>query len=586
MAQNSGLSSDCQFWIKKLTLWDQASTSETWQDICLHLPQFQDFLRQMYDALKMMDSNTVIEKFPTIGQLLAKTCRNPFILSYGESQKILIWCLCTLINKDSLNSAESKFNSWIRGLIFHIFSAFRSDIQEVVLFTQGLGYIPPDYYSDLLKNVVLSLETELRENHLNEFNTQGGMSPECMKSLSQVCVPLIALPEFEPLVDALLMCPRYDPQEVLCPEFFEAVNEAFLLKKISLPTSAVVCLWLRHLPSLEQAVLHLFEKLISSERSCMRMIEDFVKESLLPEAACHPAIFRIIDEMFRSALLKTDEAPEILATIQVFTCCFVEALDKENKQLKFPFQTYFPYASPSLIMLLLQNPKDTPWAQWYQPLTQISDLLREIVEEQQTYGSHHVFFDSWFLFVHFGEWAELAAEQLVLSEAKPLEALLWLLIFRYNPEDRSQQQAQNMMEVEELWRCLLKLRGAASLSAQDLQSAVGKSNRAGELRLPGRLLLLFLLWDPKGRTVARDVIAMMASTERITQDITGFLDQTLYRWDRLCVEAPESRALARELLTELRGQTWPVRMQVPSESQACQGHRTDARISGIRPCEL
>uniref|UniRef100_A0A9L0TFN0 FA complementation group C n=2 Tax=Equus TaxID=9789 RepID=A0A9L0TFN0_HORSE len=115
MAQDSvGLSSDYQFWMQKVSTWDQASTVETQQDTCLHLPRFQEFLRQMYEALKEMDSNTVIERFPTIGQLLAKTCRNPFILAYDESQKILIWCLCCLINKEPQNSGDSKLNSWTR----------------------------------------------------------------------------------------------------------------------------------------------------------------------------------------------------------------------------------------------------------------------------------------------------------------------------------------------------------------------------------------------------------------------------------------------------------------------------------------
>ncbi|KAF6327294.1 FA complementation group C [Rhinolophus ferrumequinum] len=115
MAQDAvGLPSDYQFWMWKLSVWGQASTSETQQDTCRHLPQFQEFLRQMYEALKEMDSSTVIERFPTIGQLLAKACLNPFILAYDESQKILIWCLCCLINKEPQNSGESKLNSWIR----------------------------------------------------------------------------------------------------------------------------------------------------------------------------------------------------------------------------------------------------------------------------------------------------------------------------------------------------------------------------------------------------------------------------------------------------------------------------------------
>lgn len=37
--------------------------------------------------------------------------------------------------------------------------------------------------------------------------------------------------------------------------------------------------------------------------------------------------------LLRYALLETDGALEVLATIQVFTRCFVEALEKENKQV-------------------------------------------------------------------------------------------------------------------------------------------------------------------------------------------------------------------------------------------------------------
>uniref|UniRef100_A0A2K5Y0W0 Fanconi anemia group C protein homolog n=1 Tax=Mandrillus leucophaeus TaxID=9568 RepID=A0A2K5Y0W0_MANLE len=444
MAQESvDLSCDYQFWMQKLSVWDQASTLGTQQDTCVHLAQFQEFLRKMYEALKEMDSNTIFERFPTIDQLLAKACWNPFILAYDESQKILIWCLCCLINKEPQNSRQSKLNSWVQGVLSHILSALRFD-KEVALFTQGLGYAPIDYYPGLLKNMVLSLASELRENHLNGFNTQRRMTPERLASLSRVCVPLITLPDVDPLVEALLVCHGHEPQEILQPEFFEAVNEAILLKKISLPMSAVVCLWLRHLPSLEKAMLHLFEKLISSERNCLRRIECFIKDSSLPQAACHPAIFRVVDEMFRCALLETDGAPEIIATIQVFTQCFLEALEKENKQLRFALKTYFPYTSPSLAMVLLQDPHDVPRGRWLQTLKHISELLREAVEDQ-THGSRGGPLESWFLFIHFGGWAEMVAEQLLRSAAEPPAALLWLLAFYYSPHDGRQQRAQTMV---------------------------------------------------------------------------------------------------------------------------------------------
>ncbi|XP_036989230.2 Fanconi anemia group C protein isoform X1 [Artibeus jamaicensis] len=556
MAQDSaGLSSDYQFWIWKLSVWGQASTLETQQDICRHIHQFQEFLRQIYEALKDMDSSAVIERFPTIGQLLAKTCWNPFILAYDESQKIIICCLCRLIKKEPRSSGDLKLNSWTRGLLSHILSAFRFDIKEVGLFAQSLGYTSADYYPHLLKNMILSLVSELRENCINGFNTQRRIAPERVRSLSRVCVPLVTLPDFEPLVEALITYHGNEPQEMLWPEFFDAVNEAFLLKKISLPKSTVVCLWLRHLPSLEKATLHLFEKLIFSERNFLRRIECFVKDSLLPEAACHPAIFRIVDEMFRYALLGTSGAPEVVATIQVFTLCFIEALKKENNQLKFTLKTYFPYASPSLVMVLIQHPKDIPQGLWHQPLKHISEMLREAVEDQ-TPGSSRGPFESWFLFIHFGGWAEMVAEQLLRSEAEPPEDLLWLLAFSYSPCDGSQRRAQTMEEVKVVLGHLMKLFRRPTLSARDLQAATGES-QGGDPRPPAcsrlvrHLLLNFLLWAPGGHTVAWEVISLMAQTDEMTHEIIGFLDQTLYRWDHLCMEAPASRKLARELLTEL-----------------------------------
>ena len=54
-------------------------------------------------------------------------------------------------------------------------------------------------------------------------------------------------------------------------------------------------------------------------------------------------------------------------------------------------------------------------------------------------------FECWFLFIHFGGWADIAAEQLVMSETESSEALLWLLAFSYSPRDGSLQRAQTMV---------------------------------------------------------------------------------------------------------------------------------------------
>jgi len=161
------------------------------------------------------------------------------------------------------------------------------------------------------------------------------------------------------------------------------------------------------------------------------------------------------------------------------------------------------------------------------------------------------------LFIHFGGWADIAAEQLVMSEAEPPEALLWLLAFSYSPRDGSLQRTQTMIEVKAVLGHLKKLFRSPTLSAKDLQAAAAES-RDRDPRPPlcqqliRHLVLNFLLWAPGGHVIAREVITLMAPTDELTHEMTGWLDQTLYRWDHLCMEAPRSRKLARELLVELR----------------------------------
>ncbi|XP_075825501.1 Fanconi anemia group C protein isoform X5 [Microtus pennsylvanicus] len=507
------------------------------------------------------------------------------------------------MNKEPRTPGESELNFWIRGLLSHVLSAFRFDVKEVALFTESLGYEPVDYCPSLLKNMVLSLVSELRECHLNGLDTQSRrMAPERMMCLSHVCVPLVSLPDFEPLVEALLTYHGHEPQEVLSPEFFNAVNEAFLSRKIILPMSSVVSLWFRHLPSLEKAVLNLFEKLLSSKRNCLREMECCIKESLLPQAACHPAIFRIVDEMFRSVLLETDGAPEVLAALQVFMSCLAEALEKEHKQsaiqivaehrngvsitcrteqaqnqpcvkerfipgrpakanefhstqcwqMKFSLKTYFPYGAPSLTAMLSQRPEAIPQRHRLQPLLHISQLLREAVEDH-THGSQGDPFESWFLLTHFGGWVDLAMEQLLREEAEPPADLLWLVVFYYSPQDGRQQRAQTMVELKALLNRLLMLLRSGPLSAADLQKAAeipSADPRPPVCRqLVRRLLLSLLLWTPEGHAVAWKAVTHMAHTDAITHEIVGFLDQILHRSDLLCAEA--SRKLAGELLQEL-----------------------------------
>ncbi|XP_067425086.1 Fanconi anemia group C protein isoform X3 [Emydura macquarii macquarii] len=545
-----------EYWLDKTVEWGQTTTLESQQDVCRHLPKLQEFLQQIYESLKHMNSTIAIQRFPLIGQLLGRLCWNPFVVGYDESQKTLMCCLCCLYSREPQNPVELKANSWILSLLCHLLSSSEWGANEVDTgtFISALGYTSADYYSKLVKNIVLSLVTELKRNQFNGLNIHGRVSDDHVNVVSLFCVPLITLPDVTPLLEALLTYHGGESQEVLSSVFLEAVNETFLKKKIDLCESAVLSLWLRHLPSLEKATLHLFERLISTQTSSLEEIACIIRDSLLPQVACHPAIFRIVDEIFKNALLETNGAPEVMTIIQVFTQCFVQAHQKDNKQHKFPLKAYFPHLHQPLVIALLKHPFDLPPTLWSQHLKYITDMLKAVVEDKSI-RSFADLFESWFLFVHFGEWADIAAEQLLKSENESSEALLWLLAFYYNPHNDKEQRTQTLVEARAVYDRLMMLFSCTNLSVTDLQAAASTktdTRQSCTKRLVRHLLISFLLFSSGGHKIAQEFISHVIVASNTTNEVLGLLIRTAFRFNQLGLKTQKVVKLVNELLQELR----------------------------------
>ncbi|KAM6230037.1 Fanconi anemia group C protein isoform 2-T4 [Porphyrio hochstetteri] len=504
-----------EYWLDKAIKWGQATTLESQKDVCRHLPQLQEFLCQIYETLKRMDSIAIaMQQFPLIGQLLGRLCWNPFVVGYDESQKTLMWCLCCLYSSEPQNPVELKANSWIR--------------------------------------VVFSLVTELREDQFSGLNVQGRVSASRVNAVSLFCLPLITLPDLTPLLETLLLYHGGASKEVLSSEFLEAVNEAILKKKISLPESAIFSLWLRHLPSLEKATLYLLDQLVSIQLNSLEEVASVIKDSLLPQAATHPAIFRIVNEIFKNALLGTDGAPEVMTIIQVFTQLFLQAHQNDNKQHKFPLKAYFPCHHLPLVTALLRRPFELPAAHWSQQLKHISDLLKAMVEGTNI-GSLADLFETWFLVARFGEWLDIAAEQLLRAAVEP-DALLWLLAFYYCPQNENQQRTQIMVKAQEVYSHLMNLFGHTVLSVEDLEAAVHSitdTEQCCNQHLVTHLLTNFLLFSAGGHTIVQEFIYHITEATDTSKEVCSLLMRTAYRMKRSGEENQRAVTLLDELLQKL-----------------------------------
>ncbi|KAJ7424254.1 hypothetical protein BTVI_07255 [Pitangus sulphuratus] len=298
------------------------------------------------------------------------------------------------------------------------------------------------------------------------------VSASRVNAVSIFCVPLITLPDLSPLLETLLLYHGGSPKEVLCPEFLEAVNEAFLKKKISLPESAVFSLWLRHLPSLEKATLHLLDRLVSVQLNSLEEVACVIKDSLLPQAASHPAIFRVVNEIFNS----------------------------------------------------------------------LTDL-----------------FETWFLVACFGEWLDIAAEQLLKAAVQP-DPLLWLLAFYYCPQNENQQRTQAMVgdvgivEVEAVYSHLMMLFSCADLSVRDLEAAVHRITGTEQCciqHLLTHLLTNFLLFSSGGHMVAQECIYHITETTDTSKEVYSLLTRTAHRLQHHGEENQRTVKLLNELLQKL-----------------------------------
>lgn len=544
---------DFKYWLDKAVEWGQATTLETQKDVCLHLPQLQEFLQQTYETLKHMNSIVAIQQFPLIGQLLGRLCWNPFVIGYDESQKTLMWCLCCLYSSEPQNPVELKANSWIRSLLCHLLSSskWESNEAETTTFISALGYTSADYYCHLVENMVSSLVTELRGNQFNGLTVQGRVPASRVNAVSLFCLPLITLPDITPLLETLLLYHGGAPKEILSSQFLEAVNDAFLKKKISLSESAVFSLWLRHLPSLENTTLHVLDQLVSIQMNSLEEVTCVIKDSFLPQAASHPAIFRIVNEIFKNALLETDGTPEVMTIIQVFTQLFVQVHQNENKQHKFPLKAYFPHHHQPLVIALLRRPFELPATHWSQHLTHISDMLKALVEDTNISSSDLL--EIWFLVACFGEWLDIAAEQLLKTAVEP-DALLWLLAFYYCPQNENLQRIQTMAEARAVYNHLMMLFNTTTLSVRDLQAAVNNitdTEQRYTQHLITHLLTNFLLLSSSGHMIAQEFISHITETTDISKEVRSLLIRTAYRINQNGKENQKTVKLLNELLQKL-----------------------------------
>ncbi|XP_073527077.1 Fanconi anemia group C protein isoform X1 [Phyllobates terribilis] len=536
-------------WLNKVVEWGSATSMEIQQDVCLRLTELHEFLLKMYETIKHMEPSTAIEKFPMLGQFLGRLCWNNFVIGHEDTREILICCLCCLTSSEPQNAIERKANSWIKSLFCHLLSSSGKGEEDGNIFAE-LGCTATDYYDKLLENVISSIIKQLRRSHQDN---KIPILAERVRSICIGCIPILTLSEVAPLLEALLCYHGPQPYEVLDSHFLCAVSDAVQRKKIALSESAVLSLWLRHLPSLEKAVLGLFQRLIALQSKSFTEMEQIIKDSYLPQAACHLCIFRVIEDFFRSAILESGGNHKIITIIRLFTNCFIHEYYKDNAKARLPLRAYFLHGNTPLVLALLRKVEGLASNTRIQHLHTIVKMLRNEDNEER---SHENVFQSWFLLIRLGGWVDIAAEQLLTSDPEISDDLLWLLAFYYNPCNESQSRGRTMVEAKEVYECFVSLRRSSSICSMSFHKMFADEKKSNTwhpctLQLIRHLCVTFILFCPECQSVAKDCISHMTQTQEAASEVSDVLARTLSRLDISGMESQKIITIVHELLQDL-----------------------------------
>nr|XP_057925777.1 Fanconi anemia group C protein isoform X2 [Doryrhamphus excisus] len=501
---------EIQFWLDKVECWGEADACK---DACFHLSTLRDFLQRLLTHITNMGSTTeTMKNMPSLGQLVGRLCWNPVVTAHDETRALIFQCLWGLHTEQPANALERKANQWIQ------------------------------------------MVAQLQENTGKPCSLLGGANQRCSCSRIAACIPLVTCPEVAPLIGALLQRPLICAESALTDSFHGAISSAYSSGRLSLEDQAVVTLWYRNLPSLEEAVLSLLEStVLGIPGTSLQQLQQQIAQSLLPKAcAQHCAIFLVANDIFRFLLKKREANPGIRILIQMFTSRFYQELTLLHPRARLPLKAFFPLSPKNLLLPLLTQPSEVPGEARRRHLNWLSGSLRRLTEEEEEAGASRSIFEAWFLLVQCSHWVQAALQLLVTTELPDLHPLLWLLTFYHHPTKRGHCRDVQLVHLTEARDHLHHLFVSAPPPAHQPPLPVERLHSLLALISPGTrrpsaapllivdLVVNFAVFSQQSLRVSAEIVHTVAAQAGLASEAVHVLDSLGHRLS--AASSPSSEA--------------------------------------------
>lgn len=188
------------------------------------------------------------------------------------------------------------------------------------------GLLRSQYVTLSLKQYVSSIATVVAQR-----NAAGAAVPDsAIREVSDLCVDIVSAPEALPLVKVLL---AVDPLSTLSERFLETITAMSIAGKLQLCYEERLVLWTQYLPSFEQELLNLCERVLQLKTvsDSSAEIEQLVHTKYLTRACIsHQYLLSFAEEFFRALTVTSQRSPLVLRLIECFNHCLDEVQESQH----------------------------------------------------------------------------------------------------------------------------------------------------------------------------------------------------------------------------------------------------------------
>ncbi|XP_028403560.1 uncharacterized protein LOC114526229 isoform X2 [Dendronephthya gigantea] len=270
-------------WLDAINEWTSVGlTGKYIVDMTTAAEDLRHLLSELKKVLIKLEPREVLSRFPSVPKFLHALLSNVMVQTTEDLHRLVLQCVSAVAVSFQQHGDEihEKSIKWVKSQIKSVCQSYPAVINSSVNIAEHFGLQPVDITGQLNNELVTSLVEDLSNAAYchgwsdlhRQFIPRYPIRGNTLRSISEMCLPILTKPVVRPLVEALLCCEAatdvitnstkdVTTDQALSPHFLNALkdNPKDCYLGIPLTYDARVSLWLHDHLYFEEEIISLLE---------------------------------------------------------------------------------------------------------------------------------------------------------------------------------------------------------------------------------------------------------------------------------------------------------------------------------------